>query len=265
MARLADLTDSENAFLGGSAALIEGVLLQPTMYAKNARAQGLPLTLDPRVLYRGIGAALCNEMLQLGLQFSAAGALARRIPNEIAASASAGALVAIFASPLELVMIQQQRFGGSLTGTARMVVAKHGFGSGGLGRGLGLAMGRDAIYVGSMLGVTPWIQRLLLEWRSTQGPTQEALASLAASMLGGVVGALLSHPLDVIKTCQQGDLPRSRYGSVLATIASLLRDGGYARLLHGASWRTLNITATVWIANECSIHLPAYVTAITRQ
>jgi hypothetical protein len=34
------------------------VVLQPTIYWKNAAQQGLPFTLKPSLLYRGIGAAL---------------------------------------------------------------------------------------------------------------------------------------------------------------------------------------------------------------
>ena len=38
-------------------------------------AQGLPFTLSPRILYRGLGAALTNEMGQMGLQFGVTGFL----------------------------------------------------------------------------------------------------------------------------------------------------------------------------------------------
>lgn len=39
-------------FLACVAALIEGLILQPTVYWKTAKAQRLPFTLDPRLLYR---------------------------------------------------------------------------------------------------------------------------------------------------------------------------------------------------------------------
>ena len=46
--------------------------LQPTIYWKNAAQQGLPFTADPRVLYRGLGAALVtgaqSSKLELGCQ-----------------------------------------------------------------------------------------------------------------------------------------------------------------------------------------------------
>ena len=76
-----EMTESENTIVGSSAAFIIGVSLQPTVYAKNARQQGLPLTLDPRLLYRGIGPSLANEMGQLGLQFCATGILKRVVPD----------------------------------------------------------------------------------------------------------------------------------------------------------------------------------------
>ncbi len=295
---LGELTEPEQSAVGGIAAFIEAILLQPTIYAKNARQQGLPLTFDPRVLYRGIGAALCNEMGQLGLQFGVTGALTRLImpedapPSaaaELGAAAGAGAVVALLASPLELVMIQQQRFGGSMAATAYEVIRRHGAFGSGLFRGLGLAMARDSIYVGGMLGATPIVHRRLVEGGGLAGPAlpvasaleapaassgaapagvappsmgsiaDAALTSLAASMLGGVIGALLSHPLDVAKTCMQGDLPRATYGGSFEALRTLLRDGGVARLFHGATWRTINITATVWIANECSLRLPKYI------
>jgi len=191
-------------------------------------------------------------------------------------------------------MIQQQRFGASMVATCAEVVRRHGLFGGGLYRGLGLAMLRDSIYVGGMLGATPLVHRRLAQgipavvsdpvgdpsvggdgatadgWRDAPpghatpstasfGSTADAaLISLAASMIGGVVGALLSHPLDVAKTCMQGDLPRTQYAGSIASLRRLVRDGGLPRLYHGATWRTINITATVWIANECSLRLPPY-------
>ena len=53
----------------------------------------------------------------------------------------------------------------------------------------------------------------------------------------------------------QGDLHRRKYGSALAAAAAIVRDGP-ARLMHGVGWRTLNITATVFIANEFCRRVP---------
>ena len=65
------LSESENMVLGAGTALTEGILLQPTLYWKNARQQGLPFSINPRLIYRDTGASLCNEMGQLTIMFGA--------------------------------------------------------------------------------------------------------------------------------------------------------------------------------------------------
>ena len=105
-----ELTEGENAVLGVTAAIMEGVLLQPTLYWKNMRQQNLPLSVDPRLIYRGMGAALTNEAGQMGLQFVITGLLKSYMPaptptSDLAAAVGGGMIVALFASPVELVMI----------------------------------------------------------------------------------------------------------------------------------------------------------------
>jgi len=262
------LTEAENVILGVSVAVFEGVLLQPTLFWKNAMAQGLPLTLDPRKLYRGIGASLANEAGQMSIQFGVTGVLKGHLQSSdtdgsagwlsVGAAAIGGMVAAVFASPVELVMIQQQRFGGGLVGTPLRIGRQ--FGLGGLARGLGPAISRDAVYVGGMLGITPVMQQHLEQAHGQSA----AVASLQASAIGGVVGGMLSHPFDVLKTCMQGDLERKTYGSLSSTFHTLVASGGLPRLMHGATWRTINITATVYIANECCSLLPPYITRLTR-
>ena len=77
----------------------------------------MPFTANPRVIYRGMGAALTNEMGQMGLQFGVTGFLMKfappsDAPNPVFQMGSAmggGLAVAPFASVIECTMIQQQR------------------------------------------------------------------------------------------------------------------------------------------------------------
>ena len=87
------------------------------------------------------------------------------------------------------------------------------------------------------------------------------LASLLASMVGGVIGAVASHPFDVTKTVMQGDMERHKFGNSLSSFRKIFAEG---RLFSGVLWRGLNIVLTVWIAEECTLRLPKYVTALTR-
>jgi hypothetical protein len=256
-----DLSERQNALLGVFAAVVEGIIVQPTVYYKNARAQGLPFTLNPRVLYRGTSANIVNEAQAMALQFVVASYLQKLSSSngshgnsgrdDLLGAMAGGMLTALLSSPIELVMIQQQLKGGTLASTPAHVVKQYGLGTRGLSRGLSVTIIRDAIYVGGMLGVTPVFQGYL-EKNHGQSST---VASLNASLLGGIVAAVPSHPLDIVKTCMQGDLKQKVYKSPIATATTLYNQGGVYRLFHGCAWRSLNIILTVWIANECKNRL----------
>jgi hypothetical protein len=284
------LTEGQNFVLGIIAAFIEGILLQPTLYWKNAAAQKLPpqliYTLNPRIIYRGTSMSIFNECQMMGFQFGITGFFQKFFTNrslqshsntgsqgpyrlsigeEFSSAIGGGAITAIFSSPIELIMIQQQLHGKSVFQTATGVVKQYGVLSGGLMRGLISTACRDSIYVSGMLVVTPVVQRYL---QSPDSPIAyegkgltEAVASFYASLVGGVIAALPSHPFDVSKTCMQGDLTQNQYPSLSGTLLKLARDpdGGFRRLYQGCGMRTINITATVYIANECRNRFSPYM------
>ncbi len=144
------------------------MLLQPTLYWKNAKAQKLPFTLDIKTIYRGTTASIFNECQMMGFQFLTTGffrkcfesrgdaALSRA--GEFGSAAAGGVVSAFLTSPVELIMIQQQKFGQSFISTPIRVASNFGVLSGGLMRGLIGSCGRDSIYVCGMLGVTPIVQ-----------------------------------------------------------------------------------------------------------
>ena len=137
----------------------------------------------------------------------------------MASTIFAGVLSAHFAGPVEVIMIQQQRFGGSMPGTVRRVVSDFGLGSRGLFRGLSMTMIREAVFTAGMLGVTPLTQEYLQE---SHGLSQLE-AGMAASVVGGVFAALPSQPADVVKTCMQGDLERKTYTSARSTFKTVVK------------------------------------------
>jgi len=112
-----------------------------------------------------------------------------------------------------------------------------------------------------MLGLTPVVRRRLIEGHELP----PAAASLCASAVGGVAGGVFSHPMDVVKTCMQGDLARAVHRDPLSTCRNLIAEGGIGALMRGAGWRTLNITLTVFIAGEVCQRLPPYLLRLTRR
>ena len=202
-----DLSERQNTLLGVSAAFIEAIILQPTLYFKNAAARGLPFTLNPAVFYRGTGASIINECQMMAVQFGITSALQKQFAHKYSfnsfeinlplsissegrdclSAALGGMLSAFFSSPVELVMIQQQVYGKSVFRTISSIVQANGvFSRSGLMRGVLPTVCRDGIYVTGMLGVTPMLQNILMKDHGySSGP-----AGFYASMVGGVVASL---------------------------------------------------------------------------
>ena len=177
------------------------------------------------------------------------------VSQTFASAILGGMIAANAASPVELIMIQQQRQSGTFWGTPIKIVKTHGIGLNGIFRGVVPTMLRDSIYVSGMLGVTPLIQSYLMD---THGYGQNT-ASFIASVVGGTVGAVISQPIDVLKTCMQWDIEQIKYKGLSQSIRQVWSEGGLSRIFNGCLWRTINIIGTVYIANECKNRLPPYM------
>lgn len=244
----------ENGAIGLLSGSIEVCMLQPMLYWKNASQQGQPFTLNPRLLYRGLGVSVANMAVLTGLQFPLTSLMSslitrgehRRMTNAemVGASFLGGAFSGLACGPMEVVMIQQQRFGGSMSGTFVRLVKN--FGAISLTRGITMACGREAFFTAGCLGISPVVKRELEEHYGMQS----SHAKVAGSITAGVIAGTLSHPLDTIKTCMQGDVERKRYGGALATGRMLMQEG-LARLFSGWGWRTGRMMGSFFVLSEC--------------
>lgn len=247
------LSTAENLGLGTVAGTIEVVLLQPLLYCKNAVQQGVPLTLNPLVLYRGVSVSVINMAVLTGAQFPLSGAIARLITGgserplssgEKVASGFAGGVISGFiCAPMELVMIQQQRFGGSLTSTASRIVSEFGVST--LFRGLTTSCGREGLFCAGYLGVGPMFAQMLRERQVVDG----SVADFAGASGAGMIAATLSHPLDTMKTCMQGDIERKVYTDQVGTFRKIA-EGGYGNFLKGWSLRTGRMICAIFLIGQ---------------
>eukprot|EP00667_Euglena_gracilis_P016774 EG_transcript_17596 len=253
------LSPTENTMLGIAAGIIEVTILQPMLYCKNATQQKLPFTLNPRILYRGLAMSITNMAILTGLQFPLTGAVTRvftrgadrRLSNfeQIASGFIGGCLSGFACAPMELVMIQQQRFGGSLLATPMRIVGT--IGAPGMFRGLTMACGREGLFTAGYLGIGPVITRTLQEDYNLS----ISMAKAGGAVGGGVIAATLSHPMDTCKTCMQGDIERKAYGSLSETAQALYKEAGAGRFFRGWTWRTGRMICAVFIMNECKVQL----------
>lgn len=252
------MSPTENGLVGVAAGIIEVCLLQPILYWKNAAQQGMPFTVNPRLVYRGLSTSVANMAVLTGLQFPLTGLVTKAITGgetrdlsnvETIGAAFAGGVLSGFAcGPMELVMIQQQRFGGSIVAAPARIVSTFGLFS--LGRGTTMSCGREGMYTAGVLGMCPVFMKSL-EDNGIPHATAKVLAPIGA----GVIAATVSHPMDTIKSCVQGDLEYAKYKSQLHTASALHAEAGISRFFTGWSYRTGRMILAVGIMNECKLRL----------
>ena len=182
-------TAAQNALLGVAAGAIgrRARNRRPTAIQQKVR-----VSLDPRIMYRGTPASMLADGTLIGAQFWVCGFLQKLIvkgnPRDLTFAEEVGsAYLAGFASGvpctvLELTMIQQQRFGGTLPGTLRRLYERNGLS--GLFRGF-VPASRASVFLPS--GISPVATTVAT-------PRMSLTAGVAAgSIASGVLCVALTH------------------------------------------------------------------------
>lgn len=246
----ARLNELQNATVGMTVGVIEVLCLQPLNYCKNMVQQGQPLTADPRKLYRGVGANAVNMGSCTMIQFSVGGALKKAIvggtarplapAEEMGAGIAAGVTSAVVGSPLELVMIQQQRKGSPTAATVKSIAAPAHFFRGFFGAAV-----REGLWTCGYLSIPPIVRRQLRE-RYPERFDSDAKARVPAALLGGLFACYLTQPFDTVKTCMQGDIERKTYGTFTETAKKIGAEGVTA-FYRGATFRYGRMVCAVFM------------------
>lgn len=252
------LSKRENATVGAVAGIADITGIQWAYYLKNARQQGLPLTLNPRILYRGYGANCINIGAGTCFQFAFNGMLEAALTDgsrkltaaeQLASGFVAGFASGIVAAPAELVMTQQQVKSGSLSSNVSRIVCA---GPAACLRGLTPTCFREGIFASAYLGLAPVLRSKLGE--KMPHTNEEALRVLAAIGGAAVCGAL-SHPFDTVKTCMQGDVERKEYGTVRQSAKAIWARGGLGALYRGIEFRFVRQVWQVWVLDLLRVKL----------
>jgi len=252
---LGALTGAQNCSLGMLAGLGCKLINYPLLSWKISVQQGLGVSMNPAVVYRGLPMAMMNLGGTTAVQFGTTGffqKMMKKVSNDKDTVEMSGAFLGGLASGVpcsvwELIMIQQSRFGGSIPATLTRILSDHGVPSG-LGRGITMTLGRESLFTMAMLGVTPQIQRKLVESKALEDENQ-ALA--VGALTGATLSATLTHPLDTIKTCLQGDLKRIKYTNVVDTGTALAGEYGVIQgLFKGLSLRIGLIATSFFLINK---------------
>ena len=146
-------------------------------------------------------------------------------------------------------MIQQQRYGTSLFSTPSKIIGDAGIGAL-FGRGLAMSCGREGVFTAGMLGLGPTLRR-----QAEEAGYSKPQAAMAGALGGGVIVASLSHPMDTIKTCQQGDVTQKTYRGVVHAAQTLLKESGPRAFFRGWAWRTGRMVFQCFLFDACKNHL----------
>ena len=228
--------------------------MQPFNYAKNMVQQQRPISMNPMVMYRGVAANALNMGSCTMIQFAVGGKLKNVITGgeantrnltlveEMTAGIGAGTVSAIVGSPLELIMIQQQRKGGNAATRIQNILENPT----NIGRGFIGAAIREALWTCGYLSIPPVVRRSLMEQYPTTFDTNDK-ARIPAALLGGLFACYLTHPFDTIKTCMQGDIERQIYGNFIQTGSKIYGDSGFTGFYRGATFRYGRMVCAVFI------------------
>ena len=164
------------------------------------------------------------------------------LAEELICGIGAGTVSGLAGSPLELIMIQQQRKGGSTGATIKNILQSppdvyRGF--------IGCAI-REALWTCGYLSIPPVVRRTLMESYPDTFTTNDK-ARVPAALIGGLFACYMTQWADTIKTCMQGDIERSTYGTFTQTAKSIYAESGITGFYRGATFRYGRMACAVFI------------------
>lgn len=209
---------------------------QSLNYLKNASQQKLPLTMNPRVLYRGYPSNLVNMTSATVWQFVVMGSVQQLLLNgenrsltdteNLISGMAAGMSSGLLCGPAELVMIQQQRKGGSIQAAAGHIGVSRMF------RGLGCCAVREGLWSVGYLSLPTIVRTKLVPYVES-----EEQRRVMAALSGAFASCVASHPFDTVKTCLQGDIEKAKYKNTASGFSQIFAESGVSGFYRGLGWR----------------------------
>lgn len=250
------LSDVENLGAGALGGTLEAFLQMPLITYKICVQEGRPTPTNIAGWYRGVVVASSTIAPITAFQMGVNGAIERSWLSykglkqndkltdgeSIAVAAGAGVVSALLYSPVDLVIIQQQKMGLSAVSTTSAIMSQYGTNT--IMRGLMSTVVREAIYTAGYLGLSPVLTKNIQERGIVKN---EFGASFVGACMAGTLSALATHPVDTAKTCYQADLTGKTYSSATSAMFTVYREKGIGGLYNGAAARTARLCGAFFI------------------
>jgi len=274
-----DLSSVEHGCIGAFVGSLEQSIMQPAVFWKAELQQDrfkLSRAMNPMYCYRGLPVAVASIAPITCIQFATTNVCINALKklrgssstsparscDTMIAGVVAGVASSLVQSPLQLVEVNQQRYGGSIVAIARRVIAADGVS--GLGRGLSMAAIREGIFCWSYIAMVPTLKRSIRERR----PETSQFACLAgASIISGTVAGVLSHPADTLKTRLQGSIfDESRPSGPREALRQLQQSGTgglMSKCYKGLSPRIFRLVCCTWIYSTLKESMEDYACEVS--
>ena len=230
----------------------------PLITYKITSQDGRPMPKNIQGWYRGVVANAGAVAPITAFQMAVNGGLERLIlagdtsrelqaHEKIGAAMGAGAISSILYSPLDLVVIQQQKLATSIGGALSAVTKEHGMAA--LFRGFTSCAVRESIYTAGYLGVGPVATQHIKTMHPFFSENEQA-ARIAGSCFAGTMAAVMTHPVDTAKTCMQGDMASTTYRNARSALGQVYSEHGIGGLYRGGAARTARICGAFFIVDN---------------
>ena len=229
----------------------------PLITFKICVQSGKPLPSSIGGWYRGVVAAAAHLAPITACQVAVNGAIERAVtggdrdPSDverIGIAMCAGGISSVLYSPVDLVVIQQQKLGlNSPFATISAITSQNGMAS--IMRGFSSCVVRESIYTAGYLGLAP-IAKDYLVANHDHFKANELHASIIGSCIGGTVAAVLTHPVDTAKTCMQSDMAGTTYPNARTALQKVYAEGGIKALYGGGMARTARLCGAFFVINN---------------
>jgi len=256
--------------VGSLAGMIEASAMQPFLYWKTMEQINKPMVWKPSLAYRGVLINAASIAPISGLQYAANGSLQKLFvsmsgnerPGELqklAVAIGAGAISSLIVTPAELIMISQQRLGGSVASTLKDVWSTSGLR--GMMRGFAPTTWREMGWTGGLFGLQSTF-KIAVQEDSKFFRRNEVASAAFASIAAGQITAIITQPFDVVKSLMQADRGISapmRARSSFDTAKLLYQEGGSRAFFRGLPARAARLCGAVFILGESQFQISNFM------
>lgn len=233
-------TMMKSMLIGSIAGAVEVAVDHPFWSIKTLLQKGEKMTLDPRIIYRGLLPNMLSMVPITAVQFGANAGMKAYIDNPVANAFMAGVSAASIACPIEMGMTRQNATGTSFVNACKQIIAE-----GGMQRmytGMAATAFRDGVYTTAV-----FVGKSMMKPYTAQVISNEKVADIAAAMSAGISAGLVTHPVDTVKTRQQAANKKMSFTEVARQV---YQEKGILGFFKGSLPRSIRIGSAVVIFNK---------------